>query len=65
MLFAQSPSRWVRLAAGISLAAVCVTGCSSDATPTGPDGGAIEAYLDEHPEAAARIDNEEDIEMDE
>ncbi len=43
-------------------ALIPLAGCGKDDTPEGPEVGAVQKYLDENPEAAARID--EDVEPD-
>ena len=35
-----------------------LAGCSGSQTPSGPEKGSVQRYLDENPEAAARIDQE-------
>ena len=51
------------------LCVLCVSlipfaGCGADKTAEGPEVGAVQRYLDENPEAAARIDDDEDVEPD-
>lgn len=38
---------------------VISTGCTPDTTPTGPEDGALQNYLDENPEQAAMEDEVE------
>ncbi len=60
----HSVSRLVLVVAFLSLVLAPLAGCGSDATPTTPDEDALQNYLNENPEAATRIDVEEDVETD-
>lgn len=37
---------------------VSQNGCGRDMTPTGPEQGAVQSYLDENPDVAARLDED-------
>lgn len=41
---------------------LCLVGCTPAATPTGPEKGSVQAYLDENPDVASRIDEGADME---
>ncbi len=47
---------------GLCVIFVSLSGCGDSTEPVAPERNALETYLDENPEAAARID--EDVEMD-
>lgn len=44
----------------VSTAVVPLAGCGSDMTPTGPEPGSVQAYLDAHPEAMEDPEEEPD-----
>ena len=44
----------------VALCVLAASGCSPSNEPTGPEQGSVQAYLDENPDVASRID--EDVE---
>ena len=42
---------------------IFISGCGRDKTPKGPELGSVQKYLDDNPDIAARV-NEDDVESD-
>ncbi|QEG00563.1 hypothetical protein Mal15_46340 [Stieleria maiorica] len=56
---------WTKSAVALlMIAALVLCGCGPSKEPTGPEEGSIQAYLDANPEAAARIDEDDESEED-